>query len=278
MASFAAVTAVSLALSGMLQPARADAFDDIKARGKIIVAIDPTFAPFEFTDSSGKIVGYDPDILEAIAADWGVTIEYQTMAFPGIIPSIVAGSVDMEASALNVSAERAKKIDFTIPLASTTNAVLKLQDNTKVKSSRIEDLAGLKCAVKQTTQPEQMMQALNEELKGKGAQPVELMSFDTVEQTVAALADKRIDCVVDDKIVLAQAMQARANVPMEIVGEIGSKAFIAWGLNKNNPKLTSALNEGIQKLKKSGKLAELQKKHFGFTIDDLPESNYIPAE
>lgn len=277
-AGYVAFVALSIALSGMLQLARADALGDIKAKGKIVAAIDPTFAPFEFTDASGKIVGYDPEVLEAIAADWGVAIDYRTMAFTGIIPSILAGSIDMDVSALSITAERAKKIDFTIPLAINAVAVLKLKDNTTVKSSRIEDLAGLKCAVKQTTLPEQMMQAFNEELKGKGAAPVELMSFDTVEQTIAALEDKRIDCVVDDKIVLAQALKTRPNVSMEIVGDIGSKTYTAWGLNKSNTALTSALNEGIQKLKKSGKLTELQMKYFGFAMDDLPESNYIPAE
>ena len=65
---------MAIAMSGLSPHAFADAFDDIKAKGKIVVAIDPTFAPFEYTDSAGKIVGYDPDILDAIAADWGVTI------------------------------------------------------------------------------------------------------------------------------------------------------------------------------------------------------------
>ena len=60
-------------VSGSLpQPAHADALDDIKARGKMIVAIDPTFAPFEFTDASGTIVGFDPAVLELVAEGMGV--------------------------------------------------------------------------------------------------------------------------------------------------------------------------------------------------------------
>jgi polar amino acid transport system substrate-binding protein len=273
---------LSLALAAgalLLNPiAQADTLDEIKKRGKMIVAIDPTFAPFEFTDSAGKIIGYDPELLEAVAKDWGVQVEYQVMAFSGVIPGLIAGSFDFTATALNITAERAQKIDYTIPVASSVNAVLKLKDNAAVKSSAIDDLAGLKCAVKQTTQPEQMMQAFNEELKAAGKAEVELLSFETVEETVAALVDKRVDCIVDDKTVLFQAMGNRKDVAMDVVGEIGGKALVGWGTNKDDPELTAALIDSLKKLKASGKMAELQKKYFGFTMDDLPEENFVPAQ
>ena len=59
---------------------RADALDQIKSRGTMVVAIDPTFPPFEYTDSAGKVIGYDPELIELIAADMGVEVEYQVMA------------------------------------------------------------------------------------------------------------------------------------------------------------------------------------------------------
>lgn len=267
---------VALGLAGVAA-ARADAMDDIKSRGKILVAIDPTFPPFEFTDADNNIVGYDVDLLKKIAADWGVQVEWQVMAFNGIIPGLMAGSFDMEASALNVTAERAQRIDYTVPIASTTNAVLRRKGDGAVKGSSIDDLSGLTCAVKQTSQPEQMMQKMNEGLKAAGKPEVTLMSLDTVEQTVAALAAKRVDCVVDDKVVLTQAIKARQDDSLEIAGEIGDTALIAWGLNKSNPKLTAALSEAIVKMKQNGELEKLQVKYFGFPIKNLPEANFIPA-
>ncbi len=47
-----AFAAISLALALAAPVAHADALSDIKAKGKIVVAIDPTFSPFEFTDSA----------------------------------------------------------------------------------------------------------------------------------------------------------------------------------------------------------------------------------
>jgi polar amino acid transport system substrate-binding protein len=182
----------------------------------------------------------------------------------------------MEGSALNVTAERAQKIDYTVPIASTTNAVLRKKDNGVVKGSKIEDLSGLTCAVKQTTQPEQMMQKLNEDLRADGKPEVKLLSLDTVEQTIAALTAGRADCVVDDRVVLTQAIKAESDASLEIVGEIGDRALIAWALNKSNPRLTAALNETILKLKKNGEMEKLQVKHFGFALGDLPETDFIP--
>jgi polar amino acid transport system substrate-binding protein len=277
LASLAVILASAISSMFLYSPAHASALDEIKARGTILAGIDPTFAPFEFMDANNKIVGYDAELIEAIADDWGVKVEYQVMAFSGIIPGLIAGSFDMSVSALNVTAERAKRISYTVPIALTTNAIMRKSEGSAVTGSSIDELSGLKCAVKQTTQPEQMMQKFNEELKAAGKPEVGLMSFDTVEQTVAALMDDRVDCITDDKIVLAQVMKARPDAKLDIVGIIGGSALIAWGINKSNLDLTDALNDTIIKFKKNGKLSELQMKYFGFSINDLPEKDFIPT-
>ncbi len=269
-----AYAAMSLALAlHVTAPANADALDDIKKNGKIVVAIDPTFAPFEFTDSGGKVTGYDPELIELVAADLGVKVEFQVMAFSGIIPGLIAGAFDVTPT-INVTAERAKKIDYVIPTAASVNAVMTLKD-TSIKSSAIDDLVGKKCAVKQTTQPEQMMKAMNVKLKAAGKAPVELLGFETIEQTIAALAEKRVDCVVDDKSVLFQAIAKRPDVPLAIAGEIGGAQPIAWAVNKANPTLTAALSDGLKKLKAKGAVTELQRKYFGYTME-LPETDFVP--
>lgn len=272
---FAFATLAALSALAVTTPVHADALDDIKARGTITVAIDPTFPPFEFTEAGGKITGYDPELIEAVAAGLGVKVEYQVMAFSGIIPGLVSGAFDMTPT-LNVTAERAAKIDYVIPTASSVNAVLALKDG-GITSAKIDDLSGKKCAVKQTPQPEQMMNALNDKLAADGKAKVDLLGFETIEQTIAALADKRVDCVVDDKSVLVEAVTKRTDVPLVVIGEIGTATPIGWGVNKANPKLTAALSEELKKLKASGKFAELQKKYFGYTTD-LPEADFIPAK
>jgi polar amino acid transport system substrate-binding protein len=219
------------------------------------------------------VVGYDPELLELAAKGLGVKVEYQVMAFSGIIPGLIAGAFDVTPT-INVTAERAKKIDYVIPTAESVNAVLTLKGST-IKSSAIADLSGHKCAVKQTTQPEQMMKAMNETLKTSGKAPVDLLGFETIEQTITALSDKRVDCVVDDKSVLVEAIDKRKDLPLTLSGEIGAAQPIAWATNKSTTALTAALSGEIKKLKADGTVTALQKKYFGYTMD-LPETDFIP--
>jgi polar amino acid transport system substrate-binding protein len=253
-----------------------DALDAIKERKKMIVAVDPTFAPFEFTDDTGKITGYDPALAEKIAQSLGVEIEYQQMPFSGIIPGIIAGSFDFSISALNVTAERAEKIDYTIPIAESVNAVLKRSDDTSIADTNPATLAGKKLGVKVNTQPEQMMQEISKKLEAEGKAPIEFVSVDTVEQTLSALVSKRVDFVVDDLIVLTQAIKERTDVKMEVVGKLGDRALIAWGTNKKDKQLNAYLNEQITKLKADGTLTALQQEFFGLTFEDLPTEDFIP--
>ncbi|WP_061930621.1 transporter substrate-binding domain-containing protein [Aureimonas sp. AU22] len=256
-------------------PASADALDDIKARGKMIVGLDPTFAPYEFTDASGAITGYDPSLLSKIAANMGVEVEYRTMAFSGIIPGLVAGSFDFTATALNVTAERAERISYTIPVSQSVNGILRRVGDTKVDGDKPGALAGLTVAVKQTSTPERVVQEASQELETKGSAPLNIVSVETTEQTVTALGTRRADFIVDDMSVLAQIMKERPG-QFELAGELGATDYIAWGARKDDTALTDALNAELRKLKASGEMKALQEQFLGIAFD-LPEADFVPT-
>jgi polar amino acid transport system substrate-binding protein len=134
--------------------ANADTLDDIKSRGTMTVAIDPTFAPYEYTDASNNIVGFDPAVMAAVAKHLGVKIEYQRMAFSGIIPGLLAHSFDVEGSALNVTAERAKRLAYVVPTSETVNGALVRADFTKIpQPATIASLAGLRLRSRARARP-----------------------------------------------------------------------------------------------------------------------------
>jgi polar amino acid transport system substrate-binding protein len=255
--------------------ASADTLDDIRARGTMVVGVDPTFPPYEFTDSSGAVTGYDPALLQEVAKDLGVKVEFRPMAFSGIIPGLIAGSFDFTSTALNVTAERAERIAYTIPVSKSVNGILRRKGDTTVAGNTPVQLAGLRAAVKQTTQPEKVVQGLSKELEAQGKKPITLVSVDTTEQTITALGTKRADFVVDDMSVLSQVMKERPG-QFEVVGEVGKTDFIAWGTRKSDLKLTEYLNSAIKKAKASGQMNALQEKYLGVTFE-LPEQNFIPG-
>ncbi|MGI4858591.1 MAG: transporter substrate-binding domain-containing protein [Janthinobacterium lividum] len=275
--AFSLTALLAAATVGHATLAAADTLDDIKSRGKLVVAIDPTFAPYEYTDENDHIVGYDPAILEAIARHLGVKIEYQRMAFSGIIPGLLAHSFDMEGSALNITAERAKRLDFTVPTSKTVNGVLVRADFRKVPAkATVDSLAGLTGAVKTASAPEQILKQFNETLSAKGLTPITILSVDSVDQTVAALMTRRADFVFDDMTVLAGVVKQNAG-KVRTGGELGPAQWIAWATRKDDARLNRAISEQILAMKKSGELAKLQAANLGVTFD-TPTSNFVPTK
>ena len=86
--------------------------DKIKQSGKLIVGTDPTYKPNEYKDPSGKIIGFDVDLLNAVAAVLGVTPEYRESGFDNIIPSIQGGSFDVGMSSFTDNKKREEQVDF----------------------------------------------------------------------------------------------------------------------------------------------------------------------
>ncbi|QTF58241.1 transporter substrate-binding domain-containing protein [Stutzerimonas frequens] len=258
--------------------ASADTLDDVKTKGKLVVAIDPTFAPYEYTDDAGNIIGYTPEIMKRVAAKLGVQIEYQKMAFSGIIPSLIAGSVDAEGSSLNVTAERADKVLFTTPFGKSVNAVLTRADDTRLIASplTVESLAGLTAAVKATTAPEQLLKQFNTELKAKGLEPIKLVSVDSVDQTLATLMTRRVDFVFDDITVLGDLIK-RLPGKLKQVGELGDTQWISWATRKDDKRLNKVISDEILALQQSGELTELQQQYLGVTFV-LPSTDFIPSK
>lgn len=82
--------------------------DQIKADGKIVMLTNAAFPPFEYT-SGGEVVGVDVDIARAIAADLGVELEIQDMAFEGIINAIKSGKGSIGVAGMSITEDRQKK-------------------------------------------------------------------------------------------------------------------------------------------------------------------------
>ena len=84
----------------------------IKSSGKLVVGVNVPYAPNEFKDPSGKIVGFDVDLMNAIADVLGLTTDYSEADFDKIIPSIQAGTFNVGMSSFTDNKEREKSVDF----------------------------------------------------------------------------------------------------------------------------------------------------------------------
>lgn len=275
----AALLVAALLMSGTALQAQADTLADIKSSGKITVGIDPTFPPYEYTNDKGEIVGYSVAIMQSFAKDLGVKLEFQKTAFSGILPGLISGSFNAEGSSLNVTAERAKKVLFTVPYSKTVNGVLMRQDEGKKFSGKTltaDDLSGLRGAVKSSSVPEQLLKGFNETLKKAGKKPIDIISVDTLDQTVSTLMTKRADFVVDDISVLAPVVKKYPSKVAQ-VGEVGPSQWMAWATRKDDASLNKAIGDHILAMQQQGALTALQKQYLGTTFT-VPADNFIPQE
>ena len=89
------------------------ALEKIKKAGKLVVATEAQYAPYEFKDANANIVGCDMFLASQIASSLGVKLEIVDMSFDGIIPAVQSGQVDLGIAAFTNTPERAEVIDFS---------------------------------------------------------------------------------------------------------------------------------------------------------------------
>src|ERR1700731_2664534 len=88
------------------------AFSAAQAQEKrtIKVATEGAFEPFNYTDPSGKVVGFDVDITNAVCADAGVTCDWIRQDWDGLIPGLLAGKFEAISASMSITDERKKRV------------------------------------------------------------------------------------------------------------------------------------------------------------------------
>ncbi|NLE76560.1 MAG: transporter substrate-binding domain-containing protein, partial [Chloroflexi bacterium] len=107
---------------------------------KFVVATDAAFPPMEFVDENKQIVGFDIDLLTAIAQEMGFEVEFKNTAWDGIFAGLEVGEYDAIISAVTITDERKEKYAFSDPYINAGQAVVVPADEAAIASH--EDLAG----------------------------------------------------------------------------------------------------------------------------------------
>ncbi|MEA1964181.1 MAG: transporter substrate-binding domain-containing protein [Candidatus Aerophobetes bacterium] len=207
-----------------------------------IVATSADWPPFEWVDGNGNKVGFDMDVMRAVAITEGYKIEIQDIGFDALVPALKAGKVDILAAGLEITPERAEVLNYSdiyweidqsilIHEDSDFNMVTALSRGHKVGAQRGTTQAGW----------------LEDELVKKGID-VKIELYETNDLGIMDLANGRIDAFMAD----TPAAKAFAKVnPIKIIGSIvppGGK--LVFYVQKGDPKkLLPRLNDGLKKLK-----------------------------
>ena len=107
-----------------ISAAHAGAIDDAVKRGTLKVGMDPTYMPFEMTNKRGQIIGFEVDLLKAMAKSMGVKLELVSTGYDGIIPALMTNKFDMIGSGMTLTQERNLRLNFSEPFIVVGQTVL----------------------------------------------------------------------------------------------------------------------------------------------------------
>jgi polar amino acid transport system substrate-binding protein len=212
------------------------------------VGTDATFPPMEFVEN-GKRTGFDVDLVEAIGKTLGRPIEWIDIDFKGLIPGLVSKRFDMAVSAIYITDERKKVVDFTNPYYAG-GLVAMVKDNSPIK--KLSDLDGKKVTVQVGTKSVGYLQ--------EHYPKVQRVEVEKNQEMFNLVDIGRADAAVTGKPAAYQYVRTRPG--LKVLPEQLTTEEYGMALRKDEPQLTKAMDDAIAKLKADGTYAALVKKWF----------------
>ena len=242
---------VSTTLLAALAPglAGADAMQDIKAKGVLVVGTKPDYRPFGFLDPSGKIVGFEPDLAADIAKRLGVKLELVPVVASNRIQFLQQGKIDLMIATMSDTPERRKVVDIVDPdyYASGTNVMAKKSE--KLKSW--EQLKGKKVCLIQGS-------FYNKELQEKYG--IEGVAFPGTAEALTALRNGNCVGFAYDDTAIVGELQKPDSKDYEM--PLNSILVQPWGIavKQGEKAFADFVSKAITDWHKTGRIGELEKK------------------
>lgn len=208
--------------------------------GQLTVCSDMPYEPFEF-EEGGETKGFDYEVVEAMGEQLGVKVEFRTTPFDGIIAALAAGECDMIASAMTITDERAKQVDFTEPYFDADQSLL-IRAEDKGKYKTLEDLENATIGVQSGTTGE----TYANENTPAGAK---VRAFQTGDEMFAPLVAKTLDAALQDFPV--NAYRASQGDEFVVTETFPTGEQYGFAVKKGSP-LVGALDEALGAIRKDG--------------------------
>ncbi|SDR31030.1 amino acid ABC transporter substrate-binding protein [Pseudovibrio sp. Tun.PSC04-5.I4] len=222
----------------------------------IRVGMSGGYFPFTFVKQD-VLQGFEVDFARALVAETGDDVEFVTMSFSGLVGALEAGRIDTISNQITITPEREKAFTFSQPYVYDGAQVVVKTGNSEI--SGVEDLKGKSVAVNLGSNFEQLLRDL------PYADEITIKTYDSNIEQETALG--RVDAFVMDRVSASQVIKATP-LPLALAGAPFSEIrnALPFRNDEKGKALAVKLNDGITKLKASGKLAEISNKWFGTDI------------
>ncbi len=226
--------------------------------GRILVGSDIAFAPFEFVQG-GQNKGFDIDLMNEIAERLGVEAEFVNTGFDTLLTAVASGRYDVGMSAITITPEREKTVDFSDPYFLASQALVAPAGGLE----GVDDLAGKDLGVQAAT--------TGADYASQNFKDAKLVEFPTSEAAFTALDSGRVDAVFIDQPVAEDNVENIGG--LEIVAQVDTDEEYGIAVPQDNDALLEAINEQLQAIIDDGTYEDIYARWFDSPVPEQFSGN-----
>jgi octopine/nopaline transport system substrate-binding protein len=252
--------------------------------------MEGAYDPWNLTDSSGKIVGFEPDLIMDVCKRAGLECKIIAQDWDGMIPGLKAGKFDVIMDGMSITDERKKEIDFSKPYAVSPGAFLAPKDSPLAKAPAAGTLVNLD---KDAAAGDAAIKGVQAALKGKtlGVQVstthanfasqymkgiADVKEYKTIDDRDLDLKSGRIDASLDDYPAVVATAEKPDAKDLAVVGPrfIGGMfgAGTGLGIRKSDADLTAKFDKALTEAIADGTVKKLSEQWFKVDMTPQPGS------
>lgn len=219
---------------------------DIRETGRLVIGVNVPYAPMEFKNADGQLVGFDVELMDAVTRVLGLVPDYRNTTFDAILPSVVDGTFDVGMSSVTDTREREELVDFVTYLQAGTQWARRPGTALGPTSA-----CGLKVGVAEATlQATEELPAKSDQCTAAGMAPIDMVVFKSQDEVTTALIKGEVDAMSADSPVTGFAIKLSRG---ELVpaGDVFDSAPYGWPVAKGSG-LAESLRLALEHLMDSG--------------------------
>ncbi len=227
---------------------------------ELVVGSSATYRPFAYENPNKEIVGYDVDIIKAVAQKAGVLIKIVNTPWTGIFAALNNGDVDLIISGVTINDKRKQSYDFTAPYFEARQLIAVPKDSS-IKN--LKDLAGKKIGVVNGSTGDDIAS------RQFGKTNSDIRRFESTPVVISELVNNGLDAAIGDNGVIS--FRAQDHKQLKTVNDPSfPKEFFGIVVKQGNKALLDKLNAGLAAVKADGSYANIYKKWFNADAPVLP--------
>jgi cystine transport system substrate-binding protein len=241
--------AVSVLLAGVVMPART------QDRPRMKVGFIARYQPYSFVQADGTLTGFDVEVVRALLSASGHDLEPVPDTLTNLRKKLQKGEIDFIGNQLLVTPENRRHFDFVRSYA-TIQLVSVLHEDDDRDMMSLDDFLGKKLGVLANTGVEE---------QARGALGKSVHAFDRIEDAFRALADKKLDAVLEENLI-AEYFIDKAGLPLKVGVPFAAPIRVGLAVPKGNKDIEQRLSLGVQNLVKDQSFKLISTRWFGYDV------------